>query len=275
MKKQNSGQKLNLKDIQEISYGILKEFKDFCDTNGLRYCLAYGTLIGAIRHNGFIPWDDDIDVFMPRPDYEKLLQLYTDNANYQLYSPRKQRDYYCCYMKLVDANTYHLMPDGSVCSRGVDIDIFALDGQPKDFFIAKANFERVFKKYENFSLRMIRYRYYTGSGIVGLFRRSLARILISSGIIAKLSAYFDKQYSYYDYDKATYIAPSNANMSEPFEVWDKSLFEPCIQVKFEKEEFSIPVGYDEILSSYYGDYMKLPPEDKRVSTHVEQYFRRE
>ena len=105
MKKQNFGDKLDLKDVQEISYEILKEFKDFCNTNGLRYYLAYGTLIGAIRHKGFIPWDDDIDVFMPRPDYEKLLQLYTDNANYQLYSPRKQKNYYCCYMKLVDANT--------------------------------------------------------------------------------------------------------------------------------------------------------------------------
>ena len=137
MKKQNFGDKLDLKDVQEISYEILKEFKDFCNTNGLRYYLAYGTLIGAIRHKGFIPWDDDIDVFMPRPDYEKLLQLYTDNANYQLYSPRKQKNYYCCYMKLVDANTYHFMPDGSVCQRGIDIDIFALDGQPEEFFYCK------------------------------------------------------------------------------------------------------------------------------------------
>ena len=274
MKKQISRQKLNLKDIQEISYGILKEFKYFCDSNGLKYYLAYGTLIGAIRHNGFIPWDDDIDVFMPRPDYEKLLKLYKDNANYQLYSPRKQRDYYCCYMKLVDANTYHLMPDGSVCSRGVDIDIFALDGQPSDFSIAKANFEKVFKKYENFSLRMIRYRYDAKGGAANVFKRMLAKVLISSGIIAKLSAYFDEQYSYYDYDMATCVAPSNANMSEPFGVWSKSLFEPCIQVKFEKEEFSVPIGYDEILSSYYGDYMKLPSEDKRISTHSEEYFRK-
>lgn len=272
MKKQNSGYRLNLKEIQEISYDILKEFKDFCDTNGLRYYLAYGTLIGAIRHNGFIPWDDDIDVFMPRPDYEKLLQLYTDNANYQLYSPRKQKDYYCCYMKLVDANTYHLMPDGSVCQRGVDIDIFALDGQPEDFSIAKSNFEKIFKKYESICLRMIRYRYYANDGIKDLFKSTLARVLISSGVIAKLSAFFDKQYSYYDYDRATYIAPSNANMSELFAVWNKNLFESCIQVKFEKEMFSVPVGYDEILSSYYGNYMELPLESKRVSTHVEQYF---
>ena len=177
-------------------------------------------------------------------------------------------------MKLVDANTYHLMPDGSVCSRGVDIDIFALDGQPSDFCIAKANFEKVFKKYENFSLRMIRYRYCAKGGIANAFKRMLAKTLISSGVIAKLSAHFDKQYSYYDYDLATYIAPSNANMSESFSVWDKGLFEPCIQVKFEKEEFSIPIGYDEILSSYYGDYMKLPPEDKRASTHLEEYFRK-
>lgn len=272
MRKQNSEKKLKLKDIQEISYGILKEFKYFCDTNNLRYYLAYGTLIGAIRHNGFIPWDDDIDVFMPRPDYEKLLQLYKDNENYQLYSPRKQREYYCCYMKLVNVNTYHLMPDGSVCTRGVDIDIFALDGQPDDFSIAKTNFERVFKKYEKLSLRMIRYRYNTGDGIINLLKRTFARMLISTGIIAKLSAYFDKQYNYCDYETATYVAPSNANMSEPFKVWNKSLFEPAIEVKFEKEEFSIPSGYDEILSSYYGDYMELPPEDKRVSTHVEQYF---
>ena len=272
MKKQNFGDKLDLKDVQEISYEILKEFKDFCNTNGLRYYLAYGTLIGAIRHKGFIPWDDDIDVFMPRPDYEKLLQLYTDNANYQLYSPRKQKNYYCCYMKLVDANTYHFMPDGSVCQRGIDIDIFALDGQPEEFSIAKSNFEKTFKKYNNICLRMVRYRYSSGGGIVSYLKRVLARMLISCGIVAKLSTFFDQQYIYYDYDSATYVAPSNANISELFVLWDKNYFESCIQVKFEKEKFSVPVGYDEILSSYYGNYMALPSEDKRISTHVEQYF---
>ena len=91
MKKQCLGQELKTEDIQKISYEILKEFKTFCEMHQLRYFMAYGTLLGAVRHEGFIPWDDDIDVFMPRPDYEKLLQLYTDNENYQLYSPRKQK----------------------------------------------------------------------------------------------------------------------------------------------------------------------------------------
>lgn len=272
MKKQCLGQELKTEDIQKISYEILKEFKTFCEMHQLRYFMAYGTLLGAVRHEGFIPWDDDIDVFMPRPDYEKLLQLYKDNESYQLYSPRKQKEYCCGYMKLVNSNTYHYIPDGTFCRRGVDIDIFALDGQPDDIIEANKNFEKVFKKYERYCLRLIRYRYNTENGMLNLFKRLFARVMISSGIISKFAAYYDKRYSYYDYDVANYVGPSNANLSGPFEFYEKGLFGSGVQLKFENEEFIAPIKYDRVLSLYFGEYMKLPPEDKRKSTHVERYY---
>ena len=77
---------LHLEAIQRIGFELLVEFKQFCEKNGLRYYICFGTLIGAVRHQGFIPWDDDIDVIMPRPDFERFQQLYADHGRYKLFS---------------------------------------------------------------------------------------------------------------------------------------------------------------------------------------------
>ena len=90
-------------DIKKICLDILVEFDAFCRKNNLKYSLAYGTAIGAVRHSGYIPWDDDIDVMMPRSDYEKLLSIFSNDGNYKLFND-SMPDYYYQYAKIVDVN---------------------------------------------------------------------------------------------------------------------------------------------------------------------------
>ena len=101
-----AGKELTLDEMKAVELGILKKFDSICKENGLEYSLAYGTMLGAIRHKGFIPWDDDIDVFMKREDYEKLLELKYDDGDFEIKSYRYSKNYYFLYSKMVDKRTY-------------------------------------------------------------------------------------------------------------------------------------------------------------------------
>lgn len=101
-----AGKELTLDEMKAVELGILKKFDSICKENGLEYSLAYGTMLGAIRHKGFIPWDDDIDVFMKREDYEKLLKLKYDDGDFEIKSYRYSKNYYFLYSKMVDKRTY-------------------------------------------------------------------------------------------------------------------------------------------------------------------------
>ena len=102
---------LTLDEMKAVELGILKKFDSICKENGLEYSLAYGTMLGAIRHKGFIPWDDDIDVFMKREDYEKLLALKYDDGDFEIKSYRYSKNYYFLYSKMVDKRKRY----GAVC----------------------------------------------------------------------------------------------------------------------------------------------------------------
>ena len=121
-------QKMRLKDIQSVSLEVLKDVHDFCITNDIRYSLAYGTLIGAVRHQGFIPWDDDIDIFMPRPDYEKFCKIYP-SEKYKLISSYDQ-DSYLAFSRVceMDKTLVKEFVPWCKCDTGVWIDVFPLDG---------------------------------------------------------------------------------------------------------------------------------------------------
>ena len=119
---------LSLQELKDIEFNLLKEFRAFCNENGIRFFLAYGTLLGAIRYKGFIPWDDDIDVLVPREDYNKLIRIFRDSDKYRLYSFERNQKYGYPFAKLCDMSTrkieFYFEP---LVDYGVDIDIFPLD----------------------------------------------------------------------------------------------------------------------------------------------------
>ena len=108
---------LTLDELKGIEFDILKHFDAFCKEHNIRYYLAYGTLLGAIRYKKFIPWDDDVDVLVPREDYERLLKIYKDNAQYKLYAFEKDGKFNCPYAKLCDLSPKRLCMDTGVAMQ--------------------------------------------------------------------------------------------------------------------------------------------------------------
>ena len=137
--------KLELAEIQQIELEIFDAFVRLCKQHGLSYQLAYGSLLGAVRHQGFIPWDDDIDVVLPRPDYDRLLSTFTEKTDhYLLESPYTgNADYYYTYAKLYDTDTTLTEKTKRNCRRGIYIDVFPLDGIGRDEGEMEANFAKI------------------------------------------------------------------------------------------------------------------------------------
>lgn len=248
---------LTLNDIKKIELGILDYVVELCETHNLRYYLAYGTLIGAIRHHGFIPWDDDIDIIMPRPDYEKLLDISESNPNekYQFLSSRN-KSYLYGFSKVVDKKTRIEDEDvESIPGLGVWLDIFPYDGMT-----SKSSFNNKFC----FILNKLR----AAAIYTKCPKEKGANYLIWK--LCRLIGYrpFLKLYEHFcklvPYDTAKYVGL----ISDKKDYHSVNLFGSSIKVEFEGKEYDAPIGYDQILKNYYGNYMQLPPEEQRVSHHI-------
>lgn len=267
--------KLSFEETKKLELGILKTVTSFCEENGIRYFLAYGTLIGAARHKGFIPWDDDIDLQMPRPDYEKFMSLYNeknDASPYRALLPLKDGSRHT-FLKVVDTRTAKVekgmhYEDGK--APGIDIDIFPIDGQPED--------DREYEKYYKKKNRIFREIYelvgtYSWKRkLLYLFPRIHAHILGKEKLFAKI----EKINAPYPYEEAKMVGATNSLYNGIKNRTEKKNYESHVLLEFEGEMFRAPVGYHEILSSFYGDYMILPPPEKQVTHHKnETYWRNE
>ena len=129
---------LSLKEIKEIEFELLKKFDSFCKENNVRYFLSNGTLLGAVKYKGFIPWDDDIDVLVPREDYDSLIELFHDDGRYKLFAFERNAEYRYPFAKFCDMRTRKA--EGNIdngVALGVDIDIFPLDAWNGDIGSAK------------------------------------------------------------------------------------------------------------------------------------------
>lgn len=259
---------IDLKEIQNIEISMLKELKSICKKLNINYYLCGGTLLGAVRHKGFIPWDDDIDVLMKREDYEKLENYFKENNNsykhYKLLSLNLCDDYYYTMMKLIDMNTF-MQETGvkSIKNFGVYLDIFPLDGFPDNKFVGKIHLKKlnILKKMNYMAytdkletnlklLRPLKWLIFKFSKILGA-----RRIALKAEKIAKK----------YKIDNSNIIAYTA--IGEKRELLPKKIYEEISWYEFNGEKHSSIKNYDAYLSSMYGDYMKLPPKDKQVTHH--------
>lgn len=271
---------------KEVLLRTMRDFIGFCDKAGLRWYLAFGSAIGAVRHKGMIPWDDDIDVYMPRPDYERLLEMKGKVASitggclegeYDIVGLRAgDDDLPFPFTKFCDMNSTMWEQERYPYVYGVFIDIFPLDECSADI----AQVERVhrqysvaFKKYRR-SLR----RYTMGKWFGALkdlnFQYCISAILdICFYRLAKVSL----RKTFVDLDKSlsmssgpfrmTYSAYSSAEKV----CFPREWVEGYDEVQFENMMVRLPSGNDMILRKIYGDYMQFPPKYERISTHG-QYF---
>ena len=259
--------KLSLQECKDISFDILCDVADFCERNNLRYYLSVGTLLGAIRHHGFIPWDDDIDIMMPRPDYIRFLNEY--DGKYAILKPSVGMLYYA---KAYDANTLKYEPGVDYKKYkpiGVDIDIFPLDGMVGD----KIVLDKLYKKdcFLEMLLRLSNQPIFYRKNPLKCINRIIPRIIGSKNLVKMI----EKNAMTYDYDSSDFIvrmrwSPNGFTGALPKKVYEKAYAE------FEGREFCIPKEYDVWLSAFFGDdYMSLPPEEKRIVHEFECYIKDE
>lgn len=264
-------QELTLEEIQQESFKVLLKFKELCEANDWKYWLSYGTLIGAVRHNGFIPWDDDIDVWMPRSDYEKFIQYCIDNESelmpFTLKHYRTCKEYIYPIARLVDTRYKIDYADMKDYGLGLFIDIYPLDNidLSDQSFIKKINSiirkisvlgPTVYKPAHNPIKNILKHAYYTVNK-----NKSLYKLLKKIDITAQ--KYNDKQ--------CEHVA---CLVWETRDFMEKRFFEHSVKMMFNGVELDVPAEYDALLTYVYGDYMKLPPEEQRVAHHFYSAYKK-
>lgn len=262
---------LNTREKQKASLEVLNFLHSFSKEKGLIYYLAYGTLIGAVRHHGFIPWDDDVDVFIPRPDYEKLLKIFHDpSGNFKLCTCFNDPTYVLPYAKIQNMKTNRILPDGTILDEGIGIDLFPLDGISGDICEAEQLFRKENEKFRHIVQRYDRLRYTQAKDPVSFLKSIVGKTYYKTGYLKRIGQQNSKNPFLSDYNNCSRVVPAIGVHSGAFRIFEKEWFEP-IEMEFEGFELTGPKGYDEILKMIYGDYMIVPPEEDRTSTHQEEY----
>ena len=267
-------QSAQLKLLQEIELENLRMLMEICEKNHLRYYLIGGSLLGAMRHKGFIPWDDDIDVGLPRPDYNRFVQIAKDYlpAHMDIKTMTSDPNYKCYFTRLINNKKKIYWDHGQYTAViGVWMDVFPLDGLPENPLLRKLQVFRVKLNKALYKFTQIDYvttnrtnRPFSERFLIRFAQLThIGRLMDADRRLKKL----DRALQRYDYDTSDYAW----NFSG---CYGKREIVPHIQLggsrtaEFEGMQVSIPEAAEDYLTSIYGDYMKLPPEDQRRSHEV-------
>lgn len=267
--------KLTLDEMKKKEFDILVAFDTVCKKHGLRYGLSYGTLLGAVRHGGFIPWDDDIDVIMPRPDFDKLESL-SDTAfgdNLFFSTPKTDKSTIHAYGKLYDLQTEMIeFPKGKRIKTHVYIDVFPLDGLPSDNKKRKKHSEKVKRLILNlYAFKVAKDKLKEKMNIIK--RCMWMLISLINAILPKqfLNNRINKTVHRYGYDESEYQGMIVGGDGEK-DVMAKDVFVFDNKISFEGAMFPAPNKVEAYLEQTYGDYMTLPPEEERCGHNNEAYI---
>ena len=256
--------RMGLEELKKIQIQILDVFASFCEENNIRYWLDCGTLLGAVRHHGYIPWDDDIDVGMLRPDYDRLCLLFNKtNSRYRLINIESDKSSYFSYSKVVDTNTLLYEPDENGFQFYINIDVFVYDNAPDDSSELKRMFDR--RDHLNRQYQLQRGDHFPKGNA---FRRFAIRCY-QLWLRRKPGAYYIEQMvrNSKSYSEKTTQKVGNFTSASRM-VCDRSAVLSTVMIKFEGKEYCCPSGYALWLKAFYGNtYMQLPPLEKRVSHH--------
>ncbi|SMC40324.1 lipopolysaccharide cholinephosphotransferase [Oscillospiraceae bacterium] len=267
--------KLTSDEIKQVELDIMLAFERLCKANGLYYVLCGGTLLGAVRHKGFIPWDDDIDVLMPRDDYNRLIDLVDIDlsvlpSHIKVVSWKDGALKYP-FIKLIDTRT--IIENKYVEDSGANnlwIDVFPIDGNPSE----DDKLAQLFKKSLFYRKMLTTKLAKVGGGktFVKKLLKPIVKVLLLPFSVAGLCQRIDSLAQSYKFDGTDYIGGTVWGYG-PCERVDRRKFMTPVQLEFEGHMFNAPSNYDEYLSGLYKDYMQLPPENKRVTHEIDAYIK--
>lgn len=258
----------DLRALQKKLLEVMIIFHKICQENDIKYYMLGGTQLGAVRHKGFIPWDDDIDVGIPREDYEKFIKISSENLpnGIELAHYKKDKKFPYGFSKLYDTKTTLVEENNTKegIIGGIYIDVFPLDGIGNTYKEAHKNFQKI-----DFLRRVL---YYNTAKVktknpIKKLANICFRFLNTYKIISKINNKAEK----YDFNSSDYVV--NTYGAWRFkEISKKDVFGNPTLYDFEGHKFYGVEKYDEYLTSLYGNYNELPPEEKRKSHHHIRYL---
>ena len=249
---------MDLQKIWSIELDILNQIDKFCKLHHLKYSLAYGTLIGAVRHGGFIPWDDDIDIVMPRKDYEYLLENW-NIPGYILQNKKTNNDYNQNFTKIRKDHTTFIQHEYEKYvsyHTGIFVDIF-----PGDRIAPKGILRKI--QYFNCALDLL----YSRDGVTSKKQSITEKILmiLPRSLRMKTMNWCNKNIQKWNGTTNPFFFPSTIKAAKVY--YSADLFDQMIQIEFAGNKYMCVKKYDRFLRDYYGDYMTLPPLKERTYTH--------
>lgn len=261
------GRQKELKELQKIELEILLDVDRFCREHGLRYFLGEGTLLGAIRHNGFIPWDDDVDIIMPRRDYNKFLELAPKllAPKYEVQHFTTVENYWSPFIKIRSLAENQKYRQGHIAHltkhNGALIDIFPLE------YVLEPGSLRL--KAQEFRIRFFRRTLIVKLGLEkpDSYKGRIFFFVGKLYSVKRIHRILDKEFNRYNDKERPYVGNLASYHKLEHMVVPASVYKESIGHEFEGHLLPVPKEYDLLLKTIYGNYMELPPEDERRIKH--------
>jgi lipopolysaccharide cholinephosphotransferase len=262
--------RLTLDEAKIIQVSILDYVHNFCIKNNINYSLSSGTLIGAVRHKGYIPWDDDIDLYMLRKDYDNFIKKFcaVNHSQLKLHSINTHPNAYFHFIKISDESTVYEEKDFPAYEIGINIDIFPIDFVPNNTLIRKVFFKIIYilnsiymKKFKSYKLNY--------NSIVNMLSNLVSNFISLHNLII-----LENKIIHLFSTKSNYIC-NVVNGIGINGCFSSSAMESYTTLLFEGKYYNVMSGYKEYLTKTYGDYMKLPPEDQRINKHQNIMFKKD
>lgn len=260
---------IGLNELKKIQVDILKDIHTFCQSANLKYSLSFGTLIGAVRHKGYIPWDDDVDIMMPRKDYDIFIRSFK-SENCMVIDHEINKSYIIPFAKVYDKRTSLIENVRFQANTGVYVDVFPIDTIPNSVKDINSLYKR-----KRLLYNIYKYKISKGLPNWNILKKTALKIIqlfLSPITFNQLLKVNERNTLKYQNDSNSKAGEAISFDSVKSGIINKDVFDDYMLVDFEGEKFYSIKKYDEFLCSVYGDYMILPPIDKRVTHHSFKAF---
>ena len=261
--------KEDTRKIQMVGLQILLFFNEFCQKHELKWFFCGGCCIGTVRNQGFIPWDDDVDVFMPRQDYEKLKEFWINTNEYSIQYPTKEKKTENPFVTIHDNRTTFIKSyqKNLDINHGIAIDVFPIDGCPQGW---KRKTQKIWALL--YSLYVVGKAPKKHGKMIEIIGEMMLALVPVQGWRDSVWRFCERKMSQYSISSCQYITELCAGPHYMQNEYPKCCFEEPVQMEFEGYMLNMPSDYDTYLKMAFGNYRQLPPEEKRICHHEHEFI---